>query len=350
MRAECRKDHFKRRACQAVRTSSSPKIAALAVLSLLSTITVADADEGGVSFWLPGQFGSLAATPAQPGWSAATVYYHTTSNAGAGQTFVRGGSVQAGLDARADLGFFNGTYVFATPVFGAQAAVGLTGAFGRIDASVAATLTGPLGNSISGARSDSFTGFSDLYPTASLKWNQGVHNFMVYTMWDAPVGDYASSRLANTGIGHWASDFGGGYTYFNPLTGHEFSTVVGLTYNGENTSTNYQNGIDAHLDWGASQFLTKQFQVGLVGYYYQQLTGDSGLGAVLGDNKARIAAVGPQVGFLFPLGELQGYLNLKGYYEFAAQNRPEGWNTWLTFAISPAAEPPPAARKPGIYK
>jgi hypothetical protein len=30
---------------------------------------VARADEGGVSFWLPGQFGSLAAVPVAPGWS-----------------------------------------------------------------------------------------------------------------------------------------------------------------------------------------------------------------------------------------------------------------------------------------
>jgi hypothetical protein len=26
-------------------------------------------------------------------------------------------------------------------------------------------------------------------------------------------------------------------------------------------------------------------------------------------------------------------VNLKGYYEFDAKNRPEGWNTWLTPAI-----------------
>jgi hypothetical protein len=41
------------------------------------------ADEGGVSFWVPGFFGSLAATPQQPGWSLATVYYHTSVSAGA---------------------------------------------------------------------------------------------------------------------------------------------------------------------------------------------------------------------------------------------------------------------------
>jgi hypothetical protein len=55
------------------------------------------------------------------------------------------------------------------------------------------------------------------------------------------------------------------------------------------------------------------------------------------------------VGFLFPVGDMQGYINLKGYKEFDAKNRPEGWNTWLTFAISPKArEPastPPISRK-----
>jgi hypothetical protein len=42
-------------------------------------------------------------------------------------------------------------------------------------------------------------------------------------------------------------------------------------------------------------------------------------------------------------GGLQGYLNLKGYWDFAAQNRADGWNVWLTFSISPAE---PSARPP----
>jgi len=51
---------------------------------------------------------------------------------------------------------------------------------------------------------------------------------------------------------------------------------------------------------------------------------------------------------IFPISkEWQGYVNLKGYGEFAAQNRAEGWNAWLTFVISPAApgEAPPSARR-----
>jgi hypothetical protein len=34
----------------------------------------------------------------------------------------------------------------------------------------------------------------------------------------------------------------------------------------------------------------------------------------------------------------QGYLNIKGYKEFAAQNRPDGWNAWVTLVISPAEQ------------
>jgi hypothetical protein len=50
------------------------------------------------------------------------------------------------------------------------------------------------------------------------------------------------------------------------------------------------------------------------------------------------------------MNDRQGYVNLKGYGEFGAENRPEGWNVWLTFAITPAAEPPPPPRAPMFRK
>jgi hypothetical protein len=105
-----------------------------------------------------------------------------------------------------------------------------------------------------------------LYPQAIIRWNNGVHNWLVYGTGDIPVGEYSSSNLANIGIGHGAADGGSGYTYFDPKTGHEFSAVTGFTYNLIDPSTGYQNGIDWHLDWGASQFLSKQVLVGAVGY------------------------------------------------------------------------------------
>ncbi len=73
---------------------------------------------------------------------------------------------------------------------------------------------------------------------------------------------------------------------------------------------------------GASQFVTKQFQVGLVGYVYDQLSGDSGPGARLGPFESRVLGLGPQLGLIVPLGETQAYLNLKGYKEFDARTDP----------------------------
>lgn len=325
-------------------------VCGLCVLIVAGSSDAALADEGGVSFWLPGTFGSLAAAPGVPGWAWATIYYHSDVSSGAGQQFPRGGRVDVGISGKADLAFFGPSYVFATPVLGGQASISVLGVGGWTQASAALSLTGPLGNTIGLARTQDLTSFGDVLPQVTLKWNQGTSNWMVYGTGDIPVGDYDPSRLANLGIGHGAIDFGGGYTYFDPKSGNEFSWVTGLTYNFKNTSTQYQNGMDFHVDWAASHFFNNKFQLGVVGYYFQQVTDDFGAPASLDGFRSRVAGIGPQFGYSFPMGDkLQGYLNLKGYWEFAAQNRPEGWNTWLTFAISPAA-PEPESAKPTYHK
>jgi hypothetical protein len=226
--------------------------------------------------------------------------------------------------------------------------VGAAGIYGRVDTSLVASVTGalatPLGT-VPFARfdniSDSVTGFGDVLPLVTLRWNNGVHNYMTYITGDIPVGAYDSTRLSNIGIGHGALDAGGGYTYLNPQTGHEFSGVLGFTYNFTNQSTQYQNGVDMHFGWGASQFLTKQFFVGAVGYVYKEVGCDSGSGDRVGCFQSQVVGMGPQLGFIIPLSStMQGYLNLKSYWEFAGQNRADGWNAWVTFVISPAEQTP----------
>ena len=154
-------------------------------------------------------------------------------------------------------------------------------------------------------------------------------------------------------IGHNAIDVGGAYTYFDPKVGHEFSATLGFTYNFENEHTQYQNGIDMRLDWGASQFLSKQLQVGLAGYWYQQISCDSGAGDRVGCFESRVVGIGPQIGCIIPISkEWQGYINVKGFKKFAAEHRPDGWNAWLTIAITPAApgEAPPSTARRTVTK
>jgi hypothetical protein len=306
---------------------------------------LARADEGGLSFWLPGLFGSFAAAPAEPGLSIATFYYHSSVGTSGGKTFVQGGRIEAGLQGRGDLFGIGPTYTFETPVLGGQAAVSILGVGGRSWGAVDATLAGPRGNAISGERNQSLTSIGDLFPQATLKWNQGVNNFMIYGTGDIPVGDYDKRRLVNLGLGHGSIDGGFGYTYFNPAKRLEFSATPGLTYNFVNPSTQYQNGIDMHLDFGASYFLTEHLNVGPVAYIFQQITGDHGAGATLGSFESRVAGAGPQLNYFFPLGEkIQAVISIKAYKEFATQNRPEGWNAWFTIAFSPASPKQTAAQ------
>jgi hypothetical protein len=186
---------------------------------------------------------------------------------------------------------------------------------------------------LSAGRTDSITGGTDLYPAASLAWNKGNDNWMTYLTGDIPAGAYQSSRLANLGIGHGAIDGGGGYTYLNDKTGLEFSGVAGVTYNWENTHSNYKNGVDSHLDWALSQFLNDNWELGVVGYVYYQLTGDSGSGDRVGAFKSRIASAGPEVGYAFKYNGQSAYFNLRAYWEFAAQNRIEGYALFATLSI-----------------
>ena len=303
----------------------------LPALAIVLASMPALADDGGISFWLPGQFGALAAVPTTPGWSLPLIYYHVSASDDRNKAAPRGGRTTFGLDASADLLFASPTYTFAEPLLGAQAAISVIAAVGRSEASVDLTRTGPAGRGFSGGTDDALKGGSDIYGLGTLKWNYGVHNLMVYSMGNLPVGAYDPDRLVNIGLGHAALDAGGGYTYFDKK--NEFSAVMGMTYNWENSDTHYQNGIDAHLDLSASHFITDQTQLGLVGYVFHQVTGDSGSGATLGDFKSRVSGIGPQAGHFFKIGKDMWYVNLKGYYEFDAQNRPDGWNSWLTLVV-----------------
>ena len=290
------------------------------------------ADEGAASTWLPGQFASFAAVPGDPGFALETIYYTRSASASASGTFPIGASLTAGYTINENYVFVTPSYTFSDPVLNGQLWLGVTFAVGHVESGVSAVLSGPFG-SFAASDSDFMTGVGDLYPLATLKWQFGNHNLMTYATALVPVGAYDANRLAGIGIGYWAIDGGLGYTFANDA-GLEFSVTAGITYNFMNPHTEYQSGVDGHIDWGASIAVGEKLYLGAVGYFYRQLGPDSGPGALLGAFQSKVTAVGPQIGYALDLGVVHADLNLRGYREFDAQNRPEGWNLWLTLSLS----------------
>ncbi len=300
------------------------------------------ADEFGGSMWLPGQYASFASEPVTPGYSFELVGYAGWGNQ-TNDSLTRGGHLVSGATNSFQYVFATPGYSFATPVLGAQLYLGVTLSIGWSDSSVAAVLqrfNGRLRPDTADSGGDTTFGLTDTYPTASLKWaldaNQ-THSVMVYAMGSIPTAVFDLNKFSGLGIGHYAIDGGLGYTYDSfDKGGPEFSVTAGLTYNFMTPSTGYQSGIDAHIDFGTSYPIAKPFYVGAVGYFYNQVSDDSGAPPELAGYRSRVAGAGPQAGWRFFVGNVAVDVNLRGYAEFAAQNRPQGTNAWLTVSFSPA--------------
>ena len=52
--------------------------------------------------------------------------------------------------------------------------------------------------------------------------------------------------------------------------------------------------------------------MGLVGYAYQQVTDDFGQPAVLGGFRSRVLGIGPRLGYVFPVANMQGFPRREG--------------------------------------
>ena len=255
------------------------------------------ADQGGVSFWVPGLFGSLAAVPGQPGFNFASVYYHTSVGASGSrrcrQSRSRSGSCSASanlkvnlnvdLNARANLVFLVPGYIFETPIFGGQLGVSMAVIPGQQTRDARRHVDGFARSAVGDA-----AGTDQRHRVGIRRSVSAGHAEMESRrpqLDDLRHDQYSGRHLRfnaarQSRLGHSAIDGGLGYTYFDPTKGHEFSVVAGTTYNFTNKHTDYRNGQDYHIDAAAAQFLSKTFFVGAVGYYYDQFTADQRIGAV----------------------------------------------------------------------
>ena len=100
--------------------------------------------------------------------------------------------------------------------------------------------------------------------------------------------------------------------------------------------THYRSGTQFHLDMTAAQHLPLFGGIigaGANGFYYQQVSGDSGSGAALGDFKGRTVGVGPVVSSLRRSSERISQQKRKWLPEMDVSKRLKGDYVWIKLAI-----------------
>ena len=312
----------------------------LCTLLLNSHRTNAWTAEDATSLYLLGSKSSMAGVVPPPGtyFSSLNYYYSgdASGNAAAGVAIEQIGNIGLQADIEADAHAFVKlpTFLWITPhkILGGNVGIGVIGVLGwkdvSIDIDALATLTLANGTTVQRGRrfalDDDVFDLGDPLLTALIGWHQGNWHWNISGLLNIPVGDYDARALANIAFNRWALDTTAAATWFDPAKGHEVSVAAGFTFNGENSETNYETGTEFHVEFAAMQHLSRAFAVGVTGYHYNQVTGDSGRGATLGSFEGRVTAIGPNINFSFQLGQTPVSTSLRWLHEFDAVNRLEG--------------------------
>ena len=219
--------------------------------------------------------------------------------------------------------------------FGVLAPVGNQGV--DININALRTVTFPDGSTLQRGQSrkisDSTFDFGDPLATAFIGWNSGNWHWKLTGLINIPIGSYDKANITNMGFNHWAEDLTGGMTWLDPKSGMEVSLAPGFTFNSENSATKYRSGTEFHLEGAVMKHLSKDFAFGVAGYYYDQITGDSGSGAVLGPFEGQVSAIGPNITYNFMAGQVPVLTSVRWEHEFDAKNRLAGDAGFLTVLI-----------------
>lgn len=149
-----------------------------------------------------------------------------------------------------------------------------------------------------------------------------------YAFW-APSGDSNTdgTRPSRLGKGFWGNMFTAGATWYPDESKRWAASVLNrYEINTQNEDLEITPGDQYTVEWGLSYTVKKNIDIGLVGYYQQQVTDDSGPGvSALGFNRDlhdHVVALGPEISVFCP--KLAIFASLRYEREFAAKDRPEG--------------------------
>lgn len=295
--------------------------------------TPASAAEGAIGFYLLGSKTTMAGYLPPPGTYLQDYnFYYTGSTDFALE--IAGLTLDGGVDADAYYNLVAPLWVAPGKLLGGHVGFIVLAPIGWKHVEAGANLPIPqLGVTLQGALEDEETRFGDPVPGVMLGWHHGNWHWNVGTLVNVPVGFWERGNLANIGFNRWAVDVNGAFTWLDPKVGLEISSAAGFTFNGENPDTNYKTGTEFHYEFAVVQNFSKQFGIGVNGYYYDQVSGDSGRGARLGAFEGRVAAIGPVANLNFTIGELPVSASLKYFHEFDVRNRLEGDSGFITVTM-----------------
>lgn len=265
------------------------------VVGLVGLSSVAEraiAAEGGASNYFPGAYGTLLVGLApEPGpvFASLNLFYSAEASRA-----VLEGQVEYGIETDAFYTLMQGLYTWDAPAIGGRFAIGgyLPLGYASLDSSLSAAP-----GSISTSDDEFGLGDIGLIP-ASFYRSTGNFHFNLYELVIVPTGQYSAVNSVNIGRNYWSFDTVLAATWFNAESGTEISIIPGLMFNTENPDTDYRTGTEFHVDFMVNQFLSDTFAVGLHGYAYTQISGDSGSGAILGDFKGKSYGIGPSISWI----------------------------------------------------
>jgi hypothetical protein len=296
-------------------------------IALLPCSTMAG--ESGTSHVLPGAMATLSDLPGtSPGWFVKPMYLHYSGKASAQIPTAAG--LTTNLNATTNTLAIAGGLTFEQTVLGgAHYTFALALPYTWLDISGDVQLPG--GGTV--GRNNQVSGFGDLTVLpVMLAWKIGDWQIDAVLPIYAPTGSYEKGRLGNTGLNYWTFDPLIGALYSNKKSGFNAMAHVGYAMNTENPDTNYQSGSLLHFEGVIQQIIpvgSGLLTLGAEGFYFEQVTGDSGTGATLGDFKGRTAGLGPVLGYIQPFGKESLVVELKWLPELDTTNRLQGDYLWL---------------------
>jgi hypothetical protein len=298
------------------------------------------AEEGGSGHYVPGATASfIDALPGKPALVIADAYTYYNGSAGLTQPLNYGGLITFGAHATMHADTILGLYETPWQLLGGNyaAAVLLPYIWMEIDGQV--QVAGPMGTKQTVATRDTANGLGDmlLYPFM-LGWtNASDFKYDVRLGIYAPTGPYDVGRIANTGRNYWTFEPGASVSWLSSKIGTEVSLFAAFDVSTRNDATDYHSGAVFHLDGTVAQHLPLLggfVGAGANGFYYQQISGDSGSGATLGSFESRTVGVGPVVSYARKLGKADLAAEVKWLPELNTQNHLKGDYVWVKVGVA----------------